>query len=220
MPETPIENTPENKKDVAIKPLTPKEKAVAILKKYFPGMGHPAVKDDPDYVFRTVVKNLSDLPDDVGTTPSVEGYIHGEMYDLLMATGVGTQFASVMAVPHRYRPLFISFTRQLVDEYKCDGPSQIAIAEVAASAYVRIIKIQREMESMPSQIDLMTPESNRYYSILSKDLDRAERHFITAVGMLKHMNVSPVSVKINAQNAFIADKQQFNKINDKNNEAK
>ena len=213
---------PENTeiKEVATEKMTPKQKALAIFKKYFPKMNSAAIKDDPDYVFRTVMKNLSDLPDDVGSGPTVECYIHGEMYDLLMATGVGTQFASVMAVQHRYRPLFISFTRQLVDEYKCDGPSQIAIAEVAASAYVRVIKIQREMESMPSQIDLMTSESNRYYSILSKDLDRAERHFITAVGMLKHMNVSPVSVKINAQNAFIADKQQFNKINNQNNESK
>ncbi len=213
-------NTPDNKKDVVTKPLTPKEKAIALLKKYFPGMRHPAIKDDPDYVFKTVLKNLSNLPDDIDTNSTVESYIHGELYDLLMATGVGTQFASARAVPYRYKALFISFTRQLIEEYKCDGSSQIAVAEMAASAYVRAIKIQGEMVSMPSQIDLMTPESNRYYSILSKDLDRAERHFITAVGMLKHMNTPQVSVKINTQNAFIADKQQFNKIDDKNNEAK
>lgn len=49
-----------------------------------------------------------------------------------------------------------------------------------------------------------------YYSILSKELDRANRHFLSAYQTLIYLKQPPLKVQVKTTNAFIAQAQQFN----------
>jgi len=55
-----------------------------------------------------------------------------------------------------------------------------------------------------------TKEINNFLSIMSKDVDRANRHFITALETLKQFKQPQLKVNVKTKNAFIAEKQQFN----------
>jgi hypothetical protein len=98
-----------------------------------------------------------------------------------------------------------------MEEYLCSAPSETALAEVAANAYVRIIECSRRLNSV-LHLEYLSSEKNGYYSLLSKELDRAERHFQSAIMAIKTVKSPPLTVRVTAQSAFIADKQQINSI--------
>jgi hypothetical protein len=135
-----------------------------------------------------------------------------------MGKGVGKQYALTTAVAQEFRPLLITFARQLIEEYKCDGPSEKAMAEVAATAYVRVIQYS-EVLSRVKHAESVTNEKNGFYNIISKELDRAYRHFESSISMLKQMKLPAINLKVHSKNTFIADKQQFNNVQE-NNESK
>lgn len=58
----------------------------------------------------------------------------------------------------------------------------------------------------------LSHEKNGFYSIVSKELDRAHRQFESALSTLKQMKVPALAFTVNSKNTFIADKQQFNNV--------
>jgi hypothetical protein len=58
---------------------------------------------------------------------------------------------------------------------------------------------------------------SRHYSVMSKELDRANRQFITALTTLKQMKAPSIEINVTAKTAFVAENQQFN-VNKNNNE--
>jgi hypothetical protein len=173
---------------------------------------------DPDLIVNNIAAEICKIPDGPERMPAIRKLISDRGDELAMGKGVAEQFALTNVVAKEYSPLLISFARQLIEEYKCIGPSEKAMAEVAAAAYVRILQYS-ELFSTVKNGQSITNEKNGFYNNISKELDRAHRHFESAISMLKQMKVPTMNLKVHSKNTFIADKQQFNNLQE-NNESK
>lgn len=190
------------------KPTTEKEQMAFGVREYA-----KAIKSisDPNTIVDQIAEEICKLPDGPERMPAIRKMIMDKGDELVMSEGIGTQFALSAITPKIYQPLIVAFARQLIEEYKCDGPSEKAIAEVAAGAYIRILEYSELFIHMRKNSEL-SHEKNGFYSIVSKELDRAHRQFESALSTLKQMKVPALAFTVNSKNTFIADKQQFNNV--------
>ena len=109
----------------------------------------------------------------------------------------------------KYRTLAIELCNQLIAEYECKTSSEKMLAQTASWAYCRMIEYSYKLNGLTRQ-EYLSNEKNGYYSMLSKEVDRCARQYLTAINTLKHFKQPPVSVTFKAQNAFVAQNQQIN----------
>jgi len=133
----------------------------------------------------------------------------GYLQKSLMSLGIETQAPLAESVGTRCSGLAITFCRELIREYDCKTASEKATAQIVANAYVRVMEFSRKMEYGRSA-DGTTNEINGYYAVMSKELDRASRHYTSALSMLRQLKALSFQINVTAKNAFIADNQQFN----------
>jgi hypothetical protein len=112
-------------------------------------------------------------------------------------------------VGSRYRTLMLDVTSQLVAEYDCETASEKILAETAAWAYCRMIEYSCAFSSNLN-IEFLSNQKNGYYSMLSKEVDRANRQYLTAISTLKFIKQPPVNLTFKAGTAFVAQNQQIN----------
>jgi hypothetical protein len=58
--------------------------------------------------------------------------------------------------------------------------------------------------------DGVSSEINGYCAVMSKELDRANRHYLSALATLKQLKSPPFQIQVRTQNAFVAQNQQIN----------
>lgn len=109
----------------------------------------------------------------------------------------------------KYRTLVIDLANKLVDEYNCKTPSEILLSEAAALAYCRMLEFGKVLSRI-HRIDSINNVKVSYYGLLSKEVDRANRQFVTAIQCLRNLRQPSINVSFNANNAFVAQNQQIN----------
>ena len=119
-----------------------------------------------------------------------------------------------VAVPELYRTFAIDLMRRFHEEYKCQTPSEKATAELAAENYVRVLDLQRRMTNYLSK-DSVTDLGLRFLDILSKEMDRAQRHYLTTIQTLKSLRQPPMQLNIKASTAVVGQNQIVQSNNDK-----
>lgn len=120
----------------------------------------------------------------------------------------------VNSFPEKYRSLVLKFVRQIIKEYDCKTPSEIALAEIVTSAYIRQLRCSSRLDDGIGAV--LNMEGVAFMSALGKELDRATRTYITAIATLKHIKNPPIELKVRATTAFIAENQQVNVSNNQN----
>lgn len=113
----------------------------------------------------------------------------------------------------KYRTLVIELCNQLITEYECKTSSEKMLAQTAAWAYCRMLEYSYKLNGL-TRLEYLSNEKNGFYSMLSKEVDRCARQYLSAINTLKHFKQPPVTVTFKAQNAFVAQNQQIN--SDKN----
>lgn len=134
----------------------------------------------------------------------------------LMALGLETHYVLAETTSERYWPLAIEIARQIEREYDCKTPTEKMLAETAASAYIRMFTYSRKLNALTDERHL-SAERNGYGGMLSKEIDRAQRHLLSTLLTLRQIKNPPLELNIRATTAFVAQNQQ---INAKNNPAK
>lgn len=127
----------------------------------------------------------------------------------LIISGLDNHYPLAETVEQRYRPLVIEFARGLVQEYNCQTPSEKALAQVVVGAYARILEYSRSLQAC-GKTDWFSHERNGFCSMLSKELDRANRHFVTALTTLKQIRTPSLQINVRTRAAFVAQNQQLN----------
>ena len=133
---------------------------------------------------------------------------------LWMSDGLDNNFPLMRICGEFYGPLAIKCNERLIKEYDCQNAGEKALAQTIANAYVRILEYTSIMHGC-REIEYLTSEKNNYYRMISKELDRAQRHFHNGLAMLKQFKSPAWDINIRAKTAFIAQNQQINA--DKNN---
>lgn len=117
------------------------------------------------------------------------------------------------SVPNLFNTFAVEFFNNLLKEFNCKTPSEKSLAEVVALNFVRILEAQRKLKDIESSVK--TRYDVQYVGVLSKELDRAERHYLTSLQTLRMYKMPQLAVNINTQNAFVGNNQvlQKNEIN-------
>lgn len=110
------------------------------------------------------------------------------------------------AVSERYKTFVISLSRQFQKEFNCKTASEKAIVELAVVSYIRTIEIQRMMKNYLDQ-NSSSGIGVQFFATLSKELDRANRHFLTAVQALRMTKQQTMHVNVKTQTAVIGQNQ-------------
>lgn len=110
-----------------------------------------------------------------------------------------------------YRTFAIEFADRLSAEYECASPSEKALVQIITSSYIRTLQYAEMLSINTSGGGKpITQERNNYYNFLSKEIDRAQRQYVTGLQTLKQLKSPNLPVTIKTKNAFIAENQQVN----------
>lgn len=122
----------------------------------------------------------------------------------------------ISAVPKRYEVFVVDFNLKLQKEYNCITPSEKSLAEVVALNFVRVLETQHKINSYLGK-ETIADIGVGYLNVLSRELDRAQRHYLTSLQMLKILKNPPLEVNIRTQTAVVGKNQivQTNNKNDK-----
>ena len=111
-----------------------------------------------------------------------------------------------MAVDDQYKTFAIQMSLDLQKQYKCDTVGTKSLAELTSLNYCRIIEIQRRINAY-LQIGEITDRGVKYLGIISKELDRAQRHYLTSIQALEVGLQPPMNMTVRTQVANVANQQ-------------
>lgn len=124
-------------------------------------------------------------------------------------------FLLASASPDKIGTLAIDLMHRLQKEYQCQTTSEKMHCEVAALSFVRILGIQRKLNTVmgnPEQSDL----SAVLIQTLSKELDRAHRQYFSAIQTLQYAKQPPFNLNLkHVDNVNVAGQQVVNTNNTK-----
>lgn len=159
---------------------------------------------------------------------------HDELYEFNNKALSLNEFQNgkIMAkgIPEELATFAIDFMRNIQKEYNCQTMIEKAIAEQAASAFVRGLEIQKKLQiALDTQERLNNGhdacERNKYspngffhacqraayglqyVSFLGKELERANRQFLASIQTIKILKQAPMQVTIKAQTAVLGQNQ-------------
>jgi hypothetical protein len=130
----------------------------------------------------------------------------------LGALSLDNHYLLSIATSKDYRSLSIELANQLIKEHSCTSASEKALVHILVNAYIRSLEYARMLSSNTGPGKSITTEMNGLYSALSKEIDRANRQFITALTTLKQLKSPSLTVNVKTNAAFIAQNQQVNAV--------
>ncbi len=103
--------------------------------------------------------------------------------------------------PH-FQDMALELTAQFIEENGCTTMVEKMQAELLVNAFLRVLADSRRLnETLREQAyGGATKEQSRHIAILSKQVDRANRQFLSAVMVFKHWRAAPVSLSVKTTN--------------------
>lgn len=142
--------------------------------------------------------------------------LFGEKGMLLMRIFENESHVALMeSVNENYRMLAKEMSDQMIKEFDCQNEAEKSLAKLAVNAYIRVLDNSRRLNNV-LEMKNTTQLLNNYFSILSKQVDRANRQYISALLTLKQLKAPNVEMNIKTNNAFISNNQQINVNKDEN----
>jgi hypothetical protein len=130
-----------------------------------------------------------------------------------------THVALMESVDEKYRMMARELTNKMIQEFVCTNEAEKGLVGLMVNAYIRTIDDSRRLNNELNAREI-TPNKNNYIANLSKQIDRANRQYISALLTLKQLKAPQIEMNIKANTAFVSNNQQINNLDNKNNEAK
>jgi len=134
---------------------------------------------------------------------------HLEEYMLKLDTFSYNHINLANAVPSSMCTSIIELANNLIEEYSCETTLEKTLCEIIANSYWKIMSVS---ESLKSSLDFkyFSNERNSFLNILSKELDRENRNYLTALNNLLEIKRPKMNIKVKTKNAYFSQTQQFN----------
>lgn len=159
-----------------------------------------AIGDDPIAILRQAQHDLDNSPEAQDMTTK------SSLYKALTLFEFDKGILMTSAVPEKYRSFSIELSRSLQKEYQCETASEKATAELVALSFIRTLEIQNKINSYLGRGEI-TDMGVRYLAVLSKELDRANRHYLSSLQTLKMIKQPAIEVNIKTQTAVVGQNQ-------------
>lgn len=118
----------------------------------------------------------------------------------------------------RYRMLSNEMSQTMIKEFDCSNEIEKSLVGLIVNAYIRVIDNSRRLNN-ELECREITPNKNIYIANLSKQIDRANRQFISNLMTLKQLKTPHIEMNIRANTAFVSNNQQVNVNKSENNES-
>lgn len=185
-----------NKTDIE---ATSPTKSIEEVKKM---LSHCRTGSDPNTILREADKVLAGTKSGEIRPTSLDGSVFKSL--TLFEFDNGSLLT--LSVPEQYKTFGIDLMRNLQVEYNCQTSSEKATSELAAVSYIRTLEIQRKINALLSQSSI-SELGIKYLAVLSKELDRANRHYLEAILALKSQKQPQLDVSIKTQMAILGQNQ-------------
>ncbi len=159
-----------------------------------------AIGDDPRAILDKAQRELDNPKSGQELT------VNSSLYKALTIFEFDKGILMTSAIPEKYRSFCIDFSRNLQKEYQCETPSEKATAELVAVNFIRTLEIQNKINSYLAQGNI-TDMGVKYLAVLSKELDRANRHYLNSLQTLKMIKLPALEVNIRTQTAVVGQNQ-------------
>lgn len=112
----------------------------------------------------------------------------------------------LISLPEAHRAFALEFSRNLQIEFECTTESEKSLAELTAINYSRVLETENRITSYlrKGTIDDL---GAKFLAIMSKELDRAQRHYFMSLQTLKSIKTPPLEVNIKTQTAVVGQNQ-------------
>ncbi|MBU3669073.1 MAG: hypothetical protein FGM57_03900 [Candidatus Taylorbacteria bacterium] len=161
------------------------------------------------------------IPNILNGTPEERKKVEAEYSeiatDIMRILETDTHFGLMEAVSEQYRGTVKELAIRFIIDYNCATSLEKAIANDIAHSYIKILDNSRRLNNEFNCKEI-TRNRTAYISVLSKQVDRANRQFINSIFALKQLKSPTLEMTIKTNNTFIANNQQINNEK-KNNEA-
>ncbi len=127
------------------------------------------------------------------------------------AYGVESGVSLVENTPKEYKLLAFKMKMDIEKEFDCDKIYEKAMVDQIVNAYIRNLSYSWIL-STSQKFELYGNARNNYLFFLSKEADRAFQQYISGIEMLRSLKQPRMNLNlsIKSNNAFMAEKQQFN----------
>ena len=139
-----------------------------------------------------------------------EKKLEEKLGELMISMSADTHWDIIETFRQQYRGLAKELTSQLIQEYGCKTYSEKALATLTANAYIRMIDNSRRFNGCAEAAEYLSDDRTRYLAMLSKQMDRAHRQFISSLITLKQIKSPAIEMNIKTNTAFVAQNQQIN----------
>ena len=170
-----------------------KEKVLEVIKQF-------RVPFDPDVVVESVLKESGEAKREQSITPE------SSIFKALTLFEFNNGMLMGMVLSEQYKTLAVNMSRELQTEFDCKTVSEKATAQLVAINYCRTLEIQRRINSY-LQPGSITDMGVKFLDVLSRELDRANRHYLTAVQVLKTMKQPKLQLNIKTDTAILGKNQ-------------
>ncbi|MCX6734314.1 MAG: hypothetical protein NTZ25_00185 [Candidatus Peregrinibacteria bacterium] len=133
--------------------------------------------------------------------------------EAVMSFGVENDASIVDSIEDNNRGMAIKIRRELIKEHSCETYSEKMMVDMIVSSYMRNITAARKLKNALNR-DTTSDILNKFTSVLSQEIDRAQRHFLTSLTSLKQIKSPNLSVNVKTNNAFFGQNQQVNTAED------
>lgn len=110
------------------------------------------------------------------------------------------------SVPEHNKTFVIDYSRKLQEEFQCKAVAEKSLCELTAINYVRSLEVQRKINNLLNQNGL-TKLDVQYLAILSKELDRAQRHYLSGLQTLRTFKQPVLQLNVRANTAVVGQNQ-------------
>ena len=136
-----------------------------------------------------------------------------EASKLLMAMGIETHSPLEAATSARFRPYALVMIDKITKEYNCTAPSEKALCDVIINSYIKVLAFTARLNGTVEANDYISENKTKFLAMLSKELDRANRQFLSALGMMRQIKSPSFEINVKAKTAFVSQNQQVNAYN-------
>ncbi len=136
--------------------------------------------------------------------------LNNQAIKLFMALGMKTHTPLIVAIKEDFRPYALTMIKEVVKEYNCKTPSEKALCDMIINSYIKVLTYTAKFNSCVDAGEYISEERTKYLAMMSKELDRANRQFISALGMMRQIKSPSIEVNVKAKTAFVSQNQQIN----------
>lgn len=163
--------------------------------------------------YNSQIGEFVDLLDKKKLTPKEEKMKDKLQSEISKAFGLKNGIWAANVSYHKYNRFLANTRSMLVKEYDCKAPIELMLADRIVASYWRSMRLDTTLNCLIEEKDGGYSFNDSKMNVireLSKGLESASRQLNTSILLLKELKQPKLNVKVNTENAFIGQNQQFN----------